>query len=150
MQISIKVKGSKEMVAKLNKLGIRLKDMSFAMGEIGAEAARYYSNQGFLSQGGVFGNKWKTLDRIYALRKAQKYPGRSPLVATGKMRDSFTFTASKNSVLVGNKMDYFKYHQSTKKRSRMPRRPMMGINDPIRQIVRDMITKDIKKKIRAL
>jgi len=120
------------------------------MSEIGDEVAKYYANQGFNSQGGVFGAAWTPLKRTYALRKARRYPGRPPLVASGAMRDSFTYTAGSQEVLIGNKAEYFKYHQSTAPRSKMPRRQMMGINDPVRRTVRAIIEKEIQQKLRAI
>lgn len=150
MQLSIQITGTKQTLRKLRKLGPELHNLKGTMEDIGAEAARYYSNQGFNSQGGVFGTPWQLLDRSYALRKARKYPGRSPLVATGEMKDSFTYTASSNSVLIGNKAEYFKYHQSTAPRSKIPRRATMGINGPIKSMVRSLIQADIQKKLRAL
>jgi phage gpG-like protein len=119
------------------------------MNEIGSSAAKYYSNQGFNSQGGVFGSKWSPLARRTILRKSKTYPGRSPLVATGKMRDSFTYTASNRQVLIGNKMDYFKYHQSTLPRKKLPRRQTMGINSPIKQMIQGIVSAEVKRKIKA-
>ena len=149
MQLSIQITGTKDVQRKLRRLGPELTNLKGSMSEIGREAARYYSNQGFNSQGGVFGKAWTPLKRATTLRKARKYPGRPPLVATGKMRDGFTFTAGSNQVLIGNKVDYFKYHQSTAPRQKIPRRAMMGINAPIKQLVRTVIEAEIRKKIRT-
>jgi phage gpG-like protein len=149
LSIQIRITGSRELKQKLTRLSSSLYDLRGAMDQVGAETARYYSNQGFNSQGGVFGAAWSPLARRTIVQKSRKYPGRSPLVRTGKMRDSFTYTASSRSVLVGNKMDYFKYHQSTLPRKKIPRRQMMGVNAPVKKIVQDIITAEIKRKIRA-
>lgn len=149
MQLSVRITGSKNIQSKLKRLGPELNNLKGSMNEIGREAARYYSNQGFNSQGGVFGARWSPLKRATTLRKARKYPGRPPLVASGKMRDGFTYTAGSNQVLIGNKMDYFKYHQSTAPRSKIPRRVTMGINSPIKSLVRSSIQNEIQRKIRA-
>lgn len=118
------------------------------MEDIGDQAADYYANQGFNSQGGVFGSPWARLKTSTLLRKTKRYPGRPPLVATGAMRDSFTHVAGSQQVLIGNKVDYFKYHQSTAPRLRLPRRQMMGINVPISRMVKSTIEQEIRKKIR--
>jgi phage gpG-like protein len=149
LELSIKIQGSKEVRAKLRRLGTSLYDLRSPMNEIGNQAARYYANQGMNSQGGVFGAAWTPLKRRTLARKSRTYPGRPPLVATGKMRDSFTFSASSKSVLVGNNAPYFKYHQSTLPRKRLPRRQMMGINAPVKKMVRDIISEEIERKIRA-
>lgn len=149
IQMSIQIKGSKQTKDKLKRLGSSLYNFKGPMGEIGEQAARYYSTQAFASQGGVFGGRWPALSPRYARVKAVLYPGRGMLIRTGKMQDSFTYTASSNQVLIGNKAPHFKYHQSTKPRNKIPRRAMMGVNDPIRKIVRGIIEADIKKKLRA-
>lgn len=149
LQFQVEIKGSKETRQRLKRIGTGLFDLRHSMNQIGSEAGRYYANQGFNSQGGVFGASWSPLARTTILRKSKKYPGRPPMVATGKMRNSFTYSASSRQVLIGNKVDYFKYHQSTAPRRRLPRRAMMGVNDPIKRMVRDVITKEIHGKIRS-
>lgn len=150
MNLQIKITGTRQLKQKLTRLGSSLYDLRSSMGKIGNEAAKYYSNQGFNSQGGVFGANWSPLARRTVLRKSKTYPGRQPLVATGKMRDGFTYSASARQVLIGNKMDYFKYHQSTLPRKKIPRRQTMGINNPIKNMIRDIIAAEVKGKIQAL
>lgn len=150
LDIQIKITGTRQLKQKLTRLGSSLFDLRSSMGQIGNEAAKYFSNQGFNSQGGVFGERWSPLARRTMARKTKRYPGRPPLVASGKMRDSFTYTASSRSVLIGNKMDYFKYHQSTLPRKRIPRRATMGVNAPLKNMVRDIISAEIKAKLRAI
>ena len=150
IQMQIKITGTKQLKQKLTRLGSSLYDLRNSMGKIGNEAAKYYSNQGFNSQGGVFGTTWSPLARRTLARKTKRFPGRPPLVATGKMRDGFTYVASARQVVIGNKMDYFKYHQSTLLRTRLPRRQTMGINAPIKNMIRDIISAEVKGKIQAL
>jgi phage gpG-like protein len=149
LELSIQIKGSKETRAKLRRLGTSLYDLRSSMADIGKKSAEYYSNQGMNSQGGVFGNRWAPLKNRTIARKAKKYAGRPPLVATGKMRDSFTYAPSSRSVLVGNSAPYFKYHQSTLPRKKLPRRQMLGINAPIRTLVREIIKDEVYRKIQA-
>lgn len=147
--LTIKVSGTADIHRKLRKLGTSLTDLRISMMEIGDDTARYFSNQGFNSQGGVFGAVWKPLTRSTMNQKAKKYPGRSPLVRTGKMRDSFTYVASSRQVLVGNSADYFKYHQSTLPRNKLPRRQMMGVNSQIQKIIKERIEDDVRRKIQV-
>ena len=118
------------------------------MRNIGRLASRYFSNQGFNSRGGVFGERWEPLNRAYAIAKARRFPGKPPLVATGAMRDGFFAKPRQSSVVIDNRAPQYKYHQSTAPRSKLPRRPMAAINDPIREIVRQELQKSIEKKIR--
>lgn len=150
MQLTIQITGTKKVIRKLERLGPKLNNNKSAMVDIGRNAAKYYSNQGFNSQGGVFGRAWTPLKAATAIRKARRYPGRPPLVATGAMRDGFTYVAGSNQVLIGNKTDYFKYHQSTAPRTRLPRRAMMGINAPIRALVKTTIEADIRRKLMSI
>lgn len=74
---------------------------------------------------------------------------RQPLV-TGHpdgMQFSFYANADANSVVIGNSQPYFKYHQSTAPRTRLPRRQMLGINDDVRGIAQQLIQADIAAKI---
>lgn len=149
LQVTVTITGSKETRKRLDRLGASLLNFKDAMDEIGKTSADYFSNQGFASQGGVFGAKWQPLQARYAVRKFRRFPGRSPLVASGAMQRGFTYTAGRQEVTVSNKTEYFKYHQSTAPRSHLPRRQMMGINQPIKNFVGTIIKDDITRKIRA-
>lgn len=151
MQVTITIRGSSEVKSRMRKLGVSLYDFSTAMQKIGEWAARYYASQGFISQGGVYGNVWPRLSARTVYAKSKLYPQHvnTPLVASGKMKDSFMFTSNKEQVIIGNKMPYYKYHQSTAPRHKIPRRQMAGVNDPIKQIVRSLIREDIARKLRV-
>jgi len=149
MNVSITITGTREVRAKIKKLGSSIYDLKSSMSVIGRQAADYYANQGMLSQGGVFGSGWKPLSARYAARKAKLYPGRPILVATGTMKDSFNYSATSTSVLVGNTAPQFKYHQSSEPRTKIPRRPMLGVNDQIKRMVREELTREITQKIKA-
>lgn len=150
LQITVTIHGSKEVQRKLDRLGARLLDLSWSMDKIGSSLASYYANYGILSQGGVFNNKWVRLNQQYAFRKAMRYPGRPPMIASGKLAKSFTSKSTSNSVMVTNEASHFKYHQSTRSRTRLPRRQMMGVNDPVRKIVRDLINDDVSRIVRSM
>lgn len=152
MHVSITVKGSKEVNTKLKRLGVSLYNFRSAMGDIGKEAARYYSNEGFNSQGGVYGSVWPRLSEKTIAIKTKLYPQyvNVPLVASGTMKNSFVATANSNSVLITNEAPYYKYHQSTLPRKKIPRRQMAGINDPVKKMIQQILQDDIKRKIRSV
>jgi phage gpG-like protein len=151
LKYTIVIRGNAEVREKLRRLGSGIYKLKGAMRDIGQDTAAYYAGRAFEQQGTAFNNKWKPLKQEYAARKAQKYPGHGMLVASGTMKNSFTYAASETQVMIGNETDYFKYHQSTKTpRRKMPRRQMMGINEPVKRIVRDAIRKDIRKKMEAI
>jgi phage gpG-like protein len=74
--------------------------------------------------------------------------GTQPLIDTGKMQHSFVYAATNNQVVVTNTAKQFKYHQSSAARkSKLPRRAMMGINSPIRQRINQIVTESINQKL---
>lgn len=152
MQVTVVITGDKEVRNKINRLGKSLYHLKDAMNEIGREGTKYYSSVAFASQGGVFGAKWPALSPRYAARKARQYPGRGILVRSGgqdSMQNSFTYKATNTSVEMGNDAKQFVYHQSSAPRKVIPRRRMIGVNEPIKRIIRSAISNDISKKIRS-
>lgn len=151
LTVTITVKGGDKVNSKLKRLGSSLYNFSDAMKLIGQQAGDYYSNQAFNSQGGVFGSPWPALSPRTLAAKIKLYPqfANVPLVATGTMKDSFEATTTRQSVVISNTAPYYKYHQSTLPRRKIPRRQMAGINAPIKRIVKMIIQDDIKKKIRT-
>jgi len=148
MNITVVITGNKELQTKIKRLGNSIYDQRASMAEIGRSAAVYYANQGFNSQGGVFGSPWQRLSPRYAAWKAKNYPGRPPLVRTGKMQNSFDFQATSSTVLIGNSSPQFKYHQSSAPRRVIPRRASIGVNDQIKRMVREAISRDISQKLK--
>lgn len=74
--------------------------------------------QNFDKRGALFGG-WKPRTKAYPWPLLEK---------TGKMRKSFKSESTKTQLTVGNTADYFKYHQSNKARTKIPRRVMLDID----------------------
>lgn len=148
MNLTIQIKGGKEAQAKFQKLGQRLFIFTAAMDDIGNKLEDYYSNAAFLSQGGVYGNKWKRLQHATVVDKAKHYSGRPPEFRTGKMQSGFRHTSTSSSVKIYNRMPYFKYQQLGT--SRLPARQMIGVNSEVMKMIRDIIEKDVNKKLRSV
>jgi phage gpG-like protein len=148
LKVTVTVRGDKETRSKLQRLGSKLNNMNSAMDKIGGDLKSYYGNRAFTSQGDVFGQPWRGLSSRYAVQKRKRWGNRPLLVASGAMQKSFYYKADNNSVLISNKSPYFKYHQSSAARYKLPRRQMMGINSAVKTIVGDIIRDDIRKKIR--
>lgn len=143
MQITIT--GDKAVMRKLKKLGDSIKYLPEEMRTIGQDLAQYYAVEGFASQGGIFGKPWPRLSTRYAAWKALNFSGRSLLERSGNMRKGFTFDATGTQVIIYNKEDYWKYHQTGT--SRMPQRVTAGINDPVKQKVATIIKAGIERKL---
>lgn len=148
VQIQVTVTGGKSLQRAFTKLGADMLIFNNAMKSTGMYLTDYYSTTAFASQGGVFGKKWARLSPRYAKRKAKRYAGRPILIATGKMKKSFTYRHNSTSVEISNTAAYFKYHQSNEPREVLPRRVMMGFNAPIRREISGIFDRDIKRKIR--
>lgn len=153
MNIVIKISGDQVLLDKIHRFSAAMLNFDDAMSKIGKELGDgdngYFPGQAFASQGGVFGIKWPTNKAKTKLYKSKHYRVNTTntLIRTGEMRGSFAYKADKNSVEVSNKAGYFKYHQSSAPRHKMPYRPMMGINDDVKNIVKAILEADIKRKV---
>lgn len=140
--LAVNIRGDAKFMNKLKELG-GLEALSFkeALEKAGDELVAYYGGQVFEGQGNVFGTPWRSLSPRTVAFKERHFRQYSavPLMATGTMRESFTRTATELHLEVGNSAPYFKYHQSTAPRTKIPRRPMIAINDDVKDIVRDAV-----------
>lgn len=150
MQVSVTISGDKEFIKKLDALGPKLQNFEGAFMLLGRELSNFYGSKVFASRGGALGDRWAPLSPVYAVQKAKKFPGRGILSATGMMERSFTTKVTPSLLVIGNDAPYFKYHQSTEERHKLPRRPMMGVNSEVKAIVQTIIQADIKEKIKGL
>lgn len=91
----------------------------------------------FQTQGGLV-NGWTPLAQSTIEGRLRKGYGASPiLVNTGRYRDSFYDNVNKSRAIIGSRdVEYHKYHQSTKPRTRLPRRPTLFLRE---QSKREMV-----------
>jgi phage gpG-like protein len=149
LRIDVKITGTKEIQRSLTKLGSHIYKLKPEMQEIGNRAERYYAGEVFATQGGVIGVHWKPVGANTKRFKASHSfgTGTQTLVRTGTMKRSFASDATDTGVTIYNTAPYFKYHQSTAPRKKMPYRPMMAINGEIKSIVSEVINVGIRKRI---
>lgn len=131
---------------KLSKLAHDIVDMHETMDAIG-EAMAKFGEANIEAEGGLLDAQWKPLSQNYLNRKLKMYNVTHELVATGKMKSSFAWNASENSVEVGNNTPYWKYHQSSAPRTKMPYRPTIGFTDDIKNQISNRIRKDLRRKL---
>lgn len=148
MNLTVKITGSKEELARFKKLGDKLTDFSSAMKDVSRELKHYYEYNVFESQGAVYGKKWAALSPVYKERKGRTHPGAYILVASGAMRGNFQGISTRNSATISNPTSYFGYLQTGTRR--MPARPMLGINKEVETLVHDIIQEDVHKKLEAV
>lgn len=147
--MKLEVKGAAEIQQLLTGVGLDMTDLKGAMTEVGDHAKKYFGGQVFASRGGALGQPWPRLSPAYAVQKAKRYPGRPPLVRSGLMQRSFTSKPSPMSVTIGNDAPWFKYHQSSAARTKIPRRVMIGVYSGMQSDVTNIIANALAKKIQA-
>lgn len=152
LNVDVQISGDEQLIAKLIKLDAVISDFSGALKLIGEDLLKYYQDTVFNSMGGVYGTPWMKLAPSTIAQKTKHYRQYAavPLVASGQMRDSFQAEATPHALKIENTAPYFVYHQSTAPRSKLPRRQMLGINNQVRSIIRNVIEADIRQKIRTL
>lgn len=133
MQLQWEIEGERQLSRRLRILSDRLKDWGPAFEETADNLKKTFSHDTFRTQGAIIGQKWSPLSRAYAARKAQRFPGKDILEATGRMRRSFRTLWRADMAAIWNDADYFKYHQSKQPRTKMPRRAMMYLAERQRQ-----------------
>lgn len=149
LELSLEVKNAEQVAKMLTNIGLDINDLQGAMSDVGDHAKKYFGGQVFASRGGVLGQPWPRLSTAYAAQKAKRYPGRPVLVRTGLMQRSFTSKPTAMSVTITNNAPYFKYHQSSAARKKIPRRVMIGIYTGMQSDVTNIIAAALSKKIQA-
>ncbi len=145
MQIAITIRGDKETIKRLEKMGQSFFNFKSEMEEIGTLVKQYAANEATASQGGVLGAAWPKLNPKYAVWKAKHFPGRSPLMRTGNMARRYGFTAKDQSVTITNAADYFKWHQLGTQN--MPQRLTLAINGIQKRMMVQIINAGVQRKI---
>lgn len=148
LELDMEVKGVKEATKMLTAVGLDVRDLKGAMTDVGDHAKKYFGGQVFASRGGVLGQPWPRLSPAYAAQKAKRYPGRLVLVRTGLMQRSSKSTPSNMSVTIYNDAPWFKYHQSSAARTKIPRRVMIGVYNGMQSDVTTIIARSLAAKIK--
>lgn len=97
----------------------------------------------FMSQGVNLAGNWKALAKSTVQGRSRRgYGAGNILINTGKLKSSVKKQSSTNSEMrFGSKVPYYKYHQlGTRK---MPQRQILGINNEIRNKMRDYLAEFI-------
>lgn len=147
IQLTWEIEGERQLSRILRAKGDSVKDWTPAFKTASEELKDLFSGEVFDSEGRAIQETWSPLSRAYAARKAQKYPGRGVLEATGRMRRSFNNLYQRDRAVIWNAMEYFKYHQSRQPRSRLPRRVMMKLGHQQRELVVKVFHTHLRKKM---
>jgi len=135
MQLTWSIEGETQLARKLEHIGKEIKDWKPAFREAADRLQTIFSNDVFRTEGGVIGQSWEPLKPRYLAQKVQSGYPPDILIRTGKMKESFFSNVTKDYAEIGNNAEYFKYHQSKQPRSKIPRRIMMKLGNPQKEIV---------------
>jgi len=118
---------TKTIDRRLKILSAGVKDFKKPLKESGLFSVKLF-RENFDVVGAKF-KKWKALSPATIRAKARAGFPMDPLIATGRMQNSFKlFKLERLFVSIGNPVAYFKYHQSSSPRTRLPRRVMISTN----------------------
>lgn len=133
IDVSFSVEGVEVVRSMFEAAGRRAGNLRNAFTNI----SRYYRieiDKNYVTQGALWG-RWA--------RRTRPYPWKL-LYRSGKMASSFRYDVGSSSLVISNPTDYFKYHQSSKpRRSALPRRIMMDVQEEQRQMVVKILQKHV-------
>lgn len=125
LELTAELEGEKELSRTLGIATTKLKDFTPPLRKIEGEIEKSYQLN-FSSRGGLFGG--------WAPRKPQYKNGRRvdtwPLMEkTGRLRSGYTSgLIGKTGLEISNDTSYFKYHQSNRPRTHLPRRVLLKLD----------------------
>lgn len=148
LNLSFSIEGEKQVSARLRKISGEVKNWHRPFKEIGKYLEGFFGGEVFNTKGAVIGEPWKPLSEATKREKARKGYPTTPLIRSGEMKRGFTHTATPKMVAVWNTQDYFKYHQSNQpRRSNLPRRAMMKLDEIRRQIIIKKFHNEFERKL---
>lgn len=146
INIQIGVSGSRKTLARLKAMGVELNDFSDEFKQMGAELVDFFSGPVFDTEGGITGARWANLKPEYEWLKRRMWPGRGILEASGQLRRSFRYFASKTLLKIDNvRMPLFAFHQ--RGTIKMPARAMFRFNNTLLEKIFLIIKNGLKRKI---
>lgn len=149
LTIDIEIKGDKELIAKMKKLGDAMNDWTAELKEVGEVLKDIYSTSVFVTEGSVIGESWQPLSEQYEFWKRKNYPGKRILQRTGVMQKSYTYTADMLEMRLWNETDYAIFHQRGTSRG-LPARVMVKLDQTRKDAIVGIIKKGVVKKIRQV
>lgn len=136
--LSVDIEGEKQLSRKLLTASSGIGDFKRPLFRIGAEV-RGSIDTNFSGRGSLFG-RW--------LPRKDNLP-HPILEKTSRMRRNFKQNLGPDYVEIYNPTPYFKYHQSNKPRTKIPRRVMMKIDEQRRVFIQKEFQKHIMDTIRS-
>ena len=135
LSITWSIEGEVQLARRLRIIATEVKDWTPAFQEASDKLKEIFSTEVFTTQGGIIGESWQPLKPKYLAQKVKSGFPADTLVKTGRMQKSFFNEVHADHAIIGNNSPYFKYHQSKEPRSKLPRRIMMKLGNPQKEIV---------------
>lgn len=139
------IEGKKELSRKLHGVSLEMKDWRAPLERAATNLVKVFSTDVFTTRGRAVGSTWAPLSPATIARKAR---GDTPLIETGRMKGNFTKQVHADYAVIGNDTPYFKYHQSNKPRTKLPRRVMMQLGNNQKQMIQREFLKAFNDKIK--
>lgn len=138
LNIRVVIKGDKKVISQLKNINNAFKDWKPELTAVGDFLKDFYADPVFETEGGIFAARWQKLSTAYSVRKAEQYPGRGILEASGTMRRSYETKVFSNLLQLINPVEYAVYHQEGRG---VPERLLIKVDDKIKSQVIDVFKK---------
>lgn len=148
LRADIKIEGVDETTDSLKRMKKALQNLRDVLQPVGDFLLFFYKSAVFETEGQVIGESWADLSQPYRSRKADRFPGRGILEATGTMRSSLDVQTTDDFIRVFNPIEYAKYHQFGT--GKMPQRVMLKLDKERADSVSSMISKGIRKRLKRV
>lgn len=148
ISLRFEIEGEKLIARRFEILEDTVKDWSQTFEEIGADLVKTFQ-MNFQSSGALLEKPWAPLSpRTIEQKLKAGYPA-DILIRTGTMRDSFSKEFGPMYVMVNNPVTYFKYHQSNRPRTKLPRRVMIALTNNMRNEIVKRFQARLQKQLQS-
>lgn len=141
-----KIEGEKQLARRMNIISKGVKTYTPVFKDAANKLKAVFEDFG--NEGREIGESWEKLKPSTIEQKSKKGYSSSPLIKTGDMQKSFTTLYKTDYAAVWNTTSYFKYHQSSSPRSKLPRRVMMKLGSKQKEMVVKLFHEYVHKLIR--
>lgn len=138
MDLSVTLEGEQQVHRRLLIVADGITNFESPLRAIGGELQKTFQ-MNFAQEGALFGG-WADRKKDYPWPILNK---------SGRMRQGFRQNVGKQELLISNVVPYFKYHQSNKPRTRLPRRVMMKIDNDRKTFIQRAFQSYIVSLIRS-
>lgn len=152
LHITVRVVNLDATADKLKILRSKFNDFSAALTTLSGMLIKFYGDTNFISSGSALGESWDPLKSNTIREKTRQWPGRGILERSGDLKEGFEGDVSPMMLQITNPVDYFLFHQlgtasGPGRGHNIPARKMLGVNDTVEDMAREVIEADVREKI---